>query len=318
MNTITPKVSIVLPTYNGSKYLRQSIDSCLSQTYKDLELIVVDDCSTDTTPDIIKSYVDKRIKYIRNEKNQRLPRSLNIGFAKAKGDYLTWTSDDNIYAPQAIEKMLRFLINQHYDFVFSDYYTINDDSVDQPTLVQLPRVVSFEKINPIRASFLYTRHVNDVTGDYDPDMELVEDYEYWIRVSRRFVMHHYPEPLYYYRVHQAQLYLSKYWEVEVIKFLVRLKYDISDIHQITQQYVDLIVQKRRLFIRFNRTLTRILFFKKIYRVLNNFKSNYIDFKTAKSELNSLIDNHLVNILMLSLRDLLMEKHDRKYAKTGVS
>lgn len=66
------KVSIVLPTHNGARYLRQSIDSCLNQTYKNLELIIVDDGSIDVTPDIIMSYQDKRIKYIRHEKKKGL------------------------------------------------------------------------------------------------------------------------------------------------------------------------------------------------------------------------------------------------------
>src|SRR3989338_10314783 len=110
MSIINPKVSIVLPTYNGARYLRQSIDSCLSQTYKNIELIIVDDCSTDETPDIVHSYNDPRIRYVRNKTNQRLPRSLNIGFALTTAEYLTWTSDDNEFLPQAIETMLKVLL----------------------------------------------------------------------------------------------------------------------------------------------------------------------------------------------------------------
>jgi glycosyltransferase involved in cell wall biosynthesis len=68
-----PKVSIILPTYNGSKYLRQAIDSCLKQTYKNIELIIVDDGSTDGSPKIIRSYNDSRIIYIRHEKIKASP-----------------------------------------------------------------------------------------------------------------------------------------------------------------------------------------------------------------------------------------------------
>ena len=119
-----PKVSIILPTYNGAKYLRESIDSCLSQTHKNIELIIVDDCSTDQTSQIIKPYQDARIRYIRNEKNMRLPRSLNIGFALATGEYLTWTSDDNQFLPHAIETMLKILRE--------------DKSVDTSTTLSIP------------------------------------------------------------------------------------------------------------------------------------------------------------------------------------
>ena len=98
-NKTSPKISVVLPVYNGERYLRESLDSILAQTMGDFELIVVDDCSTDATSVILAEYAvrDSRIRIIRNAENQKLPRSLNIGFAEARGEYLTWTSDDNVY-----------------------------------------------------------------------------------------------------------------------------------------------------------------------------------------------------------------------------
>ena len=118
-------VSIVLPTYNGEKFLRQSIDSCLHQTYKNIELIVVNDCSTDQTEEIILSYNDSRLVYHKNTTNQKLPNSLNIGFSLAKGDYLSWTSDDNYYHPEAIEKMVN-VMETGQDLVYAPYWTIDD------------------------------------------------------------------------------------------------------------------------------------------------------------------------------------------------
>lgn len=86
-----PEISIVLPTYNGERYLKQSIESILGQTYTDWELIVVNDCSTDSTQEIIDFYrkKDTRIRTIFNCTNQKLPESLNIGFREAKGEYFT-------------------------------------------------------------------------------------------------------------------------------------------------------------------------------------------------------------------------------------
>lgn len=98
------KVSIILPVYNGERYLEQSIRSVLNQTYTDLELVIVNDCSTDYTETIIMKFVneDKRVKYIRNDENMKLPGSLNVGFSHATGEYYTWTSDDNMYQEQAV------------------------------------------------------------------------------------------------------------------------------------------------------------------------------------------------------------------------
>ena len=124
-----PKISIVLPVYNGRKYIRESIDSILGQSFTDWELIAVDDGSADGTAEILSEYVsrDDRISVIYNPVNQKLPKSLNIGFSRAKGGYLTWTSDDNRYLPDALETMAEYLDkNTDAAIVRSDYYFINE------------------------------------------------------------------------------------------------------------------------------------------------------------------------------------------------
>ncbi len=125
-----PKVSIVLPTYNGEKYIAEAINSIINQTFEDFELIIVDDCSIDSTYEIIDQYskLDSRIKIIRNSTNKKLPESLNIGFKYAKGEYLTWTSDDNIYLINAISTMVDFLdSNENIQMVCADMEAINSD-----------------------------------------------------------------------------------------------------------------------------------------------------------------------------------------------
>ena len=108
-------VSIVLPTYNGEKYLADSIESVISQTYKNWELIIINDCSTDKTLEIAQSYAakDNRIKVYSNDENLKVPKSLNRGFSLANGKYFTWTSDDNMYKPKAIEYMVNYLVNNN-------------------------------------------------------------------------------------------------------------------------------------------------------------------------------------------------------------
>ena len=109
-------ISIVLPIYNGEKYMKQSIDSVINQTYANWELLIVDDGSTDNTAAIAREYAEKdnRIKYYKNPQNMRLPKTLNRGFSLATGDYLTWTSDDNYYYPTALEKMYTTLVPVSY------------------------------------------------------------------------------------------------------------------------------------------------------------------------------------------------------------
>lgn len=222
--TNSPLISIVLPTYNGQKYLRQSIESCLRQTYQNLELIAVDDCSTDQTPEIVRSFDDARIRYVRNETNQRLPRSLNIGFAQARGEYLTWTSDDNFYKPDAVKKMFDFLQKQQADFVYADIISMVREDLSNTQIKNLPDSDQLKNKNCVMACFLYTRRVYEKTGDYDPDMELIEDYDYWVRVSKNFQLRHLAEPLYYYRYHEHSLCGTRYRDVRVAELLFKLKY----------------------------------------------------------------------------------------------
>lgn len=201
------KVTIVLPVYNGENFLSQSIESVLGQTYSNLELIIVNDCSTDSSEEIIFKYkkLDKRIKYVKNDVNSKLPKSLNNGFKLASGDYYTWTSDDNYYHPDAIEKMVCFLDRKpDVGLVYCDYNRITADE----KLIQYVSVGESCEIpykNIVGACFLYRRAVAKTVGEYATDFFLVEDYEYWLRINTQFKVEPYHECLYEYRFHENSL-----------------------------------------------------------------------------------------------------------------
>ena len=121
-------VSIIMPTHNGDKYIRESIESCLAQTYRDIELIVVDDGSTKDMRSIVQAYSDSRIRFLRHEQNLGMSRTMNAGFAGSVGEYLTWTSDDNRYEPEAIGAMVDLLEKDtRADMVFANYYLIGPE-----------------------------------------------------------------------------------------------------------------------------------------------------------------------------------------------
>jgi len=290
INETSPKVSIVLPTYNGAKYIWQSIDSCLNQTYKNIELIIVDDGSTDETSEIIKSYKDKRIKYLRHEKNKGLPHALNTGFANATGEYLTWTSHDNYYAKEAIEKMISFLRDRNYSFVYCDFYRFKDENPSNLNIVKLPDVLTLENHNDVGACFLYSRGVYEVIGDYDPDATLAEDYDYWIRVSKKFSMYHLAEPLYSYRECNESLSLSRFYEVRVVDILVRVKNGVLDIDLAINSLVSVIAQKYPRYFGVNKFICKILFSRKINKIMRDFKMDRISFEKAKLSLNEIINS----------------------------
>jgi len=225
IKTDRPLISIVLPTYNGARFLRQSAESCQAQTYPNWELIVVDDCSTDETPEIVAQYTaaDPRIKSIRNRTNQRLPKSLNIGFAAARGSLFTWTSDDNVYEPTALAVMAEKL-EEGYDLVYADQAIIDDEGKEIDLFKAGPPETIFDD-NVINACFLYRREVHEALGGYDPDRFLIEDWHFWIRAALQFKMAVAPGKLYRYRKHEASLSTTRH--KQVIEQMIRVKMEMT-------------------------------------------------------------------------------------------
>lgn len=115
-----PKVTVLMPAYNAEKYIETAIESILNQTYKDFEFIIVNDCSTDSTLDIIERYAkqDKRIKIISNKENQKIAQTLNNGLKEAKGKYIARLDADDWSYPERLEKQVNFM-EENPDVVLS-------------------------------------------------------------------------------------------------------------------------------------------------------------------------------------------------------
>lgn len=201
------KVSVILPVYNGEQYVGGAIESILSQTHKDLELIVVNDCSTDNTQSVLEQYAKKdgRIRLFQNETNQKLPQTLNIGFGQATGDYWTWTSDDNRYHLHALEKMCAVLDEQpEIALVYTDFSIVDmQGNVLQEIKEEDPDGIRFK--DNIGACFLYRKSLAMKAGPYDKTMFLAEDYEFFIRCYKNGRFHHLAENLYDYGRHESNL-----------------------------------------------------------------------------------------------------------------
>ncbi len=211
MTSQTKLVSIILPTYNGEKHIKNSIESCLCQTYRNIELIIVNDCSADGTLELIKEYAEKdnRIRIVDNPKNIKLPASLNEGFRVSKGLLLTWTSDDNMFRENAIERMVNMLSEKSADFIYCGYsvgdMNGNIECVRPPAD---PKDMLFR--NVVGACFLYTRQVYEAIGEYNVNLFCAEDYEYWSRIYRKGLkIVTCDEDLYIYRRHTNSLTSTK-------------------------------------------------------------------------------------------------------------
>lgn len=214
-------VSVVLPVYNGELFLAQAIESVLQQSYKEWELVIVDDCSTDNTPQIIDSYrkKDARIKVIHNHKNQRLPKSLNIGFENCNGEYYTWISADNMFDTNALELLYDFIVKTGADIVYSGYYTMNEHGKRLNKVLKLHnRVSDILYINLVGASFLYKKEVQEALKGYDENLFLIEDYDFWIRAYKMgFSLKYLNRCPYFYRIHNESLTSMKQQQIRYMR-----------------------------------------------------------------------------------------------------
>jgi glycosyltransferase involved in cell wall biosynthesis len=202
-----PLISIILPVHNGRRYLKQAIESCLNQTYRNLELIIVDDGSTDDSLLIAAKYQvsDNRVKIISNGENLTLPVSLNIGHKLAKGDLITWTSDDNFYQKDAVATLYKAIIQHKADIVYCDYLLIDEHgTLIGKTILKPIEFLLFYGV--IGACFLYRKEVFHRNVGYNDKLFLVEDYDFWLRALKHSHFYKIENPgYYYYRYHANSL-----------------------------------------------------------------------------------------------------------------
>lgn len=204
-------VSIVLPVYNGEKYLASAIDSIIAQSYKNWELIIVNDCSTDSSAEIMEQYVkkDERIRVIHNKENLNQPSSLNVGFSQAKGVYYTWTSDDNLLKPEMLDTLVDAMKkDSSLALVYSNYTGIDEAGMEMG-LCEVGEPEGLFSGDSVGASFLYRAQIAKQIGEYDASLFMSADYDYWIRIFIEAPIKKIPMNLYYYRRHGGSLTETK-------------------------------------------------------------------------------------------------------------
>jgi glycosyltransferase involved in cell wall biosynthesis/GT2 family glycosyltransferase len=200
------RVSIVLPSHDGAAHLDAAIRSVAAQTHKDWELVLVDDGSTDETGARMDAWAarDHRVRVVHLANNRGLPAALNEGFRRAEGELFSWTSDDNLYGPHAIERMLAALDDEpERDVVYADFLRFDETGAEQPVRVGPPAQLPLR--NVVGACFLYRRSLHEELAGFDESLFLAEDYDFWLRASSRFRLAAIHECLYRYRDHGGSL-----------------------------------------------------------------------------------------------------------------
>jgi len=206
-----PKISVIMPVYNGEKYLKEAIDSILNQTYADFELLLINDASTDHTENVINSYNDDRIVYIKNEKNLGLIKTLNKGLDLAKGEFIARMDQDDISLPERFEKQIAVFEKNPEIGVCGTWFTplINNILIDKKTLKH-PEHSETIKIAMLgycalgHPTIMLRRNMIKNLR-YDTDYQAAEDYELWTRLSRNTKLYNVQESLLHYRFHETNI-----------------------------------------------------------------------------------------------------------------
>lgn len=205
-----PKVSVIMPAYNAEKYIKEAIDSILSQTFQDFEFIILNDCSQDDTENIILSYQDDRIVYLRNEKNMGVAATLNRGLVVAKGEYIARMDSDDISLPDRLAKQAAYL-DSHPDVAILGT-ALERFGEDIPAQLrsfssdpQQMKIALFFSCGLAHPTIMMRAAVIQSLGGYDLAYEGLEDYELWCRVTRQHQVTALPEVLFRYRVHAGQV-----------------------------------------------------------------------------------------------------------------
>ena len=205
-----PKISVIMPVYNGEKYLREAIDSILNQTFSDFEFIIINDDSKDSTEEIIKSYDDNRIVYLKNEQNLGVAGTLNRGLDIAKGEYIARMDADDISMPQRFEKQVAYLDkNQDVGVLGSNvivFTETEENKTEFPCNEKDVRIHLFINSQLAHPTVMTRRSlVEDGIYRYDSTWEGREDYELWTRIVQKSKICNLPEPLLRYRKHSLQV-----------------------------------------------------------------------------------------------------------------
>ncbi len=139
-------VSIIMPSWNTGKFIGESIQSVLNQTYTNWELIIVDDCSTDNTDEIVASFNDERIRYFRNDKNSGAALTRNRAIREAKGEWIAFLDSDDLWMPKKLEYQIKFMQKKDLVFSYHEYEKIDEESKPLNIYVSGPRVVTKKKM----------------------------------------------------------------------------------------------------------------------------------------------------------------------------
>lgn len=234
-----PLVSIVVVSYNHSKYIRENLDSIKAQTYPNIELIVADDASRDNSVEVFEQWLAENnypAKKNYHTKNTGLATMLNECMEVITGKYVKFIAADDFLHPHSIEKCVRKLeeLGEEYGMVFSDTFTVNDNSgteqdfadynaLGNVTKEEFRKLLIFGNRIAALTVLMRTKALKE-TGHYDSTF-LAEDYYRWLKISEKYFIGYLPEKLAYYRLHGSNISKAKMEILDEENLLLQMLFD---------------------------------------------------------------------------------------------
>ncbi|GAB5071569.1 hypothetical protein SedNR2807_17550 [Citrobacter sedlakii] len=295
----TPLISILIPTYNVAPWIEDAIVSILNQTYKKIEVIIIDDCSKDNTLSIVSELAgnDDRIKIITNEQNLKIAKTLNRGLVHASGEYIARFDGDDLAVPERLEKQLKYLIDNKLDLIGCQMISIDgkgntlNKSISPKGEQQVKTVSNY--VSPIAHIWLAKKEVYNKLKGYR-DIPYAEDYDFILRaIDCGFKCDNHPDYLmfirhregnsasvasliqrkahnYVIRLHRKRMrYGNDDFDESQIKMLAKHNIIINKLHNTSSQYLTKAIHEKNTFLKLAyliiTSLTSYYNFQYLYR-----------------------------------------------------
>ena len=207
-----PTVSVVIPTYNRARFIEKAINSVFQQTYSDIEVIIVDDCSSDNTEQVIGALTDPRVRYIRHHVNKGAPAARNSGIRAAEGDYIAFLDSDDEWLPEKLEKQLAVMKESPFEpeLVSTGLNILNARGNIRQVLIPDPSWRGhvyhkfLDKNLGCTSATLVKKTCFDSIGLFDESLPAYQDNDLWLRIAKRYPVDFVAEPLTYFYEHDGE------------------------------------------------------------------------------------------------------------------
>lgn len=244
----SPLVSIITPNYNCEKFINDTIESVLSQTYKNWELLIIDDCSKDKSLDRVQEFIkkDSRIKLIKMEMNSGAALCRNKGIEFAKGKYIAFLDSDDIWLSKKLEKQIDFMEKNNIDFTYSQYTHMDENGNSLKVKARVPEKISYKKMlfHCYTGCLTVVYNQESLGKVYGPDISKSNDYGLFLQVLKKAKKARgIKENLAYYRIRKNSISRNKWKKIEPHLYLLNKVENINIFTSLFLIFTNVLIKK---------------------------------------------------------------------------